>query len=418
MTSSDRAFIKAYSHVAETVATTPLPLVASVSLSEALPREAIQESTELPSEELARVMRTAASRSCPGSLRASVSEGAVDIVATILPQLSQTPFPQTPCPPPDMPDSAPAAALPEGPVEAAEETNSGNRLAREERESEPAIYRLDQATGLDEQPEVHRPHVGFPAGVAESETAGGEETSGGPTRPSLDVSGTQPEGPPIPAWQVDHFAWTTDCQRLLQTAQGAWDQLGEALIRATSHGRKVLGIGGARSGEGSTAVLLCAARQLAQRGLSVAIVDGDFQSPRLAERLGLAPEAGWEQVLQGEAVLSDALIESTGDNLIILPLAHAPTGSHWEHEGARLISETLAMMRRGFDLVLVDMGALESGTTGELPPEATALAASLDASILVRDVRSTPRYWLGELQNHLAMAGATPIGVVENFVVS
>ncbi len=414
MTSSDRAFIKAYSHVAETVATTPLPLVASVSLSEALPREAIQESTELPSEELARVMRTAASRSCPDSLRASVSEGAVDIVATILPQLSQTPFSQTPCSPPDSPDLAPAAASPEGPVEAEEETNSGCRLAGEERESEPAIYRLDQAAGLDEQPEVHRPHVGFPAGVAESETAGGEEASGGPTRPSLDV----PEAPPIPAWQVDHFVWTADCRRLLQTAQGAWDRLGEALIRATSLGRKVLGIGGARSGEGSTAVLLCAARRLAQHGLSVAMVDGDFHSPRLAERLGLAPEAGWEQVLQGEAVLSDALIESTGDNLVILPLTHTPNGGHWEHQGTRLIQETLGAMRRGFDLVLVDMGALESGTTGELPPEATALAASLDASILVRDVRSTPRYWLGELQNHLATAGATPIGVVENFVVS
>ena len=150
-------------------------------------------------------------------------------------------------------------------------------------------------------------------------------------------------------------------------------------------------------------MLLCAARRLAARGLKVVMVDADFDHPKLARRLGLLPEAGWEEVLAGGLPLAEVLIESLEDRVALLPLP----GPLSTESGLPDPAASLDLLRRHYDLVLVDLG--------EVGAEAAA-RNWIDAVVLVHDVRSTPRAELVRATRRLQAAGQVELGVAENFV--
>ena len=76
------------------------------------------------------------------------------------------------------------------------------------------------------------------------------------------------------------------------------DRLADALLAAGRQGQKVLAIGGCRRGEGATTLLLCAVRRLAERGIKPVLVDADLGRPRLAKRLGVQPQFGWDETTE------------------------------------------------------------------------------------------------------------------------
>jgi Mrp family chromosome partitioning ATPase len=226
------------------------------------------------------------------------------------------------------------------------------------------------------------------------------------------------ESDPAPFWpmfQVDHFVWPKICRRLGDTAAPELDRLTVALAAAVERGRKVLAVGGCRRGEGSTTLLLCAARCLAKRGLKVIMIDGDLGDPQLAERLGLLPESGWEKVLAGRMPLEEAVVESDRDQLAVLPLCE-PIADVAETTAAESgLADTLETLRNGYNLVLVDLGPLEEATAaGDLLHR--RLADHVDAIVLVHNVCATSQDRLVELQCSLAAAGMAQVGVIQNFV--
>jgi Mrp family chromosome partitioning ATPase len=216
------------------------------------------------------------------------------------------------------------------------------------------------------------------------------------------------EGPPAvedqfrPAFQVDHLAWAGGCTRLSLAAGLQLDRLADALVAAAERDLKVIGLINCRRNEGCTTMLLCAARRLAERGHRVVAVDADFDSPALAQRLGLLPEAGWEEVLSGRLPLEEVAIESLQDRLTIVPLIDglSATGDP---------SFTFAALRRHHDLVLVDLGCFDESA-------ADIAAGALDGLVIVHDVRSTSPAELARLRDHLADRHIVEIGVAENFV--
>jgi MinD-like ATPase involved in chromosome partitioning or flagellar assembly len=108
--------------------------------------------------------------------------------------------------------------------------------------------------------------------------------------------------------------------------------------------------------------MLASARQLAQHGLRVVLADANFARPDLAAYLGIAAQVGWEDVLARQSSLADALVEATADRLTLLPLK-GPISPQEVPLDLSLASENLKHLRRSYDLVLVDGGALDDAAT-------------------------------------------------------
>jgi Mrp family chromosome partitioning ATPase len=221
-----------------------------------------------------------------------------------------------------------------------------------------------------------------------------------------------------PAWQVERFTWPRVCRRLIGRAADELDRLADALLTANANGQKVLAVAGCRQGEGATTLLLCAARRLAERGIKAVLVDADRARPRLAKRLGVQPQLGWNDISADEGrSLDQAVVEAAANNLALVPLAGPlarpdPAAGDWSR-----FAPCIETLRTHYEMVLVDPGPLE-----DIDPIGDALARTaggrIDALLLVRNQRITPEEDLSEAQRRLAAAGIAVAGLIENFVVA
>lgn len=218
-----------------------------------------------------------------------------------------------------------------------------------------------------------------------------------------------------PAFQVDAFIWPTSVTKMGEVAGHCLEPVVDRLIVGSAKGRKVVGFEGCRRGDGCTTVLLAVARRLAERGLRVVLVDADFDHPRLARRLGLAPETGWEAVLAGRLPPAETAIESVEDRLAILPLGEPPSGKDYavnEHPDPKATTDAL---RGAYDLILVDLGRPIKRSRVDLGLSEGG-GRWLDAVMLVQNVRGTPESEIAESWGRLHAAGIAEVALVENFV--
>ena len=229
------------------------------------------------------------------------------------------------------------------------------------------------------------------------------------------------EGPQA-AFEVDHFSWPDLCDKLLEQQSSQFDQLVGQLVTESALGRKVVAITGSRRGDGRTTLALSLARRLAATAVKVVVVDADFEVPQLAARLGMTVQSGWENVLTDGLPVWDGLVESLNDRLAILPLAPRPTNSagqptptEFVAKHADAIRQHLEALRKEFDVVLVDAGAVKAVRPDAKPRGPLALAAGLDAAIMVSDARTTAPGRTAELQRRLLEANILPLGIAENF---
>ena len=245
----------------------------------------------------------------------------------------------------------------------------------------------------------------------------------GPQTPISDLPGSLPpaESPPMghkfePAWQVDHFTWPRVCRRLIARAAEELDRFADALLALNAQGQKVLAIGGCHRGEGATTLLLCAARRLAERGIKIVLVDADLDRPRLAKRLAVEPQFGWDETVDTDGPLLDqAIVEATANNLALLPARGSPTDSGQHTSDPSRLSACLRTLRDHYDLVLVDSGPLDDAWSadGVLAPNAVEM---IDAVVLVHNPRITSEDQLLAFEQQLATVGIAAAGIVENFV--
>jgi Mrp family chromosome partitioning ATPase len=219
-----------------------------------------------------------------------------------------------------------------------------------------------------------------------------------------------------PAWQVDHFTWPKVCRRLIALAAEELDRLADALLAANAHGQKVLAIGGCRRGEGATTLLLCAARRLAERGLKPILVDADLGRPRLAKRLAVQPQLGWDETTDSEGKsLDQAIVEATSNNLALLPAREPPADRGQSASDPSRLPACLGILRNYYDMVLVDLGPLEDAGLAD-GSRSQIVAGMIDAVVLVRNPRITSEEQLTAFERQLAAAGIVAAGIVENFV--
>ncbi len=229
---------------------------------------------------------------------------------------------------------------------------------------------------------------------------------------------------PAAAWrpmlQVEHFVWPRICGQLQMIALGQMEELAGALLAAAGEDHKVLAVGGCRAGDGATTMLLCAGRLLARRGFRVLLADAAFGDPQLARRLGMLPQAGWEDALAGRLPLEEVIIDSTADRLAVLPAVPSQSGETADGDDDALarkeaaLAASLGVLRQHYDFVLVDVGPLDGRREAGLP--ALGSASGLEAAIVIHNLRATSPERLAEVENSLSAAGVAQIGVIQNFV--
>jgi len=395
MTPLDHAFIKAYSHDAGSRATAVPPQLDPVPLSEALPDDSADElgagdSTVAPAEPAPAAPQEVVPAASPTPV-ADGGTGQEAVAGSAEPEDS---------PAGETPGSEPAAvvATPDPPETGVADATGGRtgfcpRIPTLEDLGLPAAWlRRDGPQGGPGKSFVPEPHAPFPPGDER-----GRDT-GEPIQP--------------PAWHVGRFVLPDICLRLTQSADREIQRLGDGLRIAATNGRKVVGLGATCRGAGCTTLVLCAARSIARQGLRTVLVEGDFSDPQLAVRLGLAPEIGFEDVLTGDVPLAEGLIESDEDRFTVLPLVGRLSAASFERPADSRRIAAFDELRRGYDLVIVDLGTLESPETASplLGPKLTADV------VLVHDRRRGDRRHGDQARRHLAAVGAAQLGIVENFV--
>jgi Mrp family chromosome partitioning ATPase len=219
-----------------------------------------------------------------------------------------------------------------------------------------------------------------------------------------------------PMLQVEHFLWPKICAQLHMVAVRQMDQLADAIANAVGGGHKVIAVGGCRAGDGATTLSLCAARQLARRGLRVVVVDGSFNDPQVATRLGLLPQHGWEDVLAGKLPLEEVIVDSTEDRLAVLPVVRPQSGMDGLFQQKTTMAASLDTLSQHYDVVLIDAGALEDRLSAWAPGPGNA--SRLDGAVLVHNLRAINADRLAEVGRGLAAAAVVQVGVIQNFTRS
>ncbi len=212
-----------------------------------------------------------------------------------------------------------------------------------------------------------------------------------------------------PMLQVDRLDWPAVSDRLLEAVPKEIGRLAAAIRRAAGLGRRVIGLAGGAAGEGCTTLVATVARYLADRDVGVVLVDADDTEPGLAGQLGLLVEVGWEDVAGGQIALEDALIESDGTGLAVLPRR----GTQTEIATTNRLPPAglLDQLRHHYDVVLVDLGAqLVRQVESETPT-----GRWLDAVVWVHNAGPAGESIPTQLRSRVRGCGLCELGTVENF---
>jgi non-specific protein-tyrosine kinase len=191
-------------------------------------------------------------------------------------------------------------------------------------------------------------------------------------------------------------------------AREAYRTLRASLAAAGSDGsfpRSIL-ITSAVPGEGKTMTAGNLATTLALAGMRVVLVDGDLRRPMVATLFHVpARPTGFADVLSGQAVPEDALVEAPGAGKSLRLLPASPGQAHLidllqPRRVERVLNELDA------DVVVVDSPPLTEVA------DALALADAVEAVVIAVRLGATRRDKLSELRRMLHLRGIAPLGFV------
>lgn len=209
---------------------------------------------------------------------------------------------------------------------------------------------------------------------------------------------------------VEHFEF--DPTRLVVSATIVGEQY-RTLKANITHFRESNGLGSvvfssSVKGEGKTTVVVNIARELGREpGAKIAVVDCDFKRPGIGTFCGVKAETGIEQVLAGEAPLSECGIYSRRDNFAVFPVKKRPAETG-EFLGSAAVQRLVGELESTFDLAIFDTSPVLSTS------EPLVIGAKAGAVVLVVRANATQRESVLFAQGQLEQAGCTLLGVVLN----
>lgn len=214
---------------------------------------------------------------------------------------------------------------------------------------------------------------------------------------------------PKAAFQVEQFVKPAVCTALLGKLSVQFDQLAEQLIAGLRLRRNLLAIGGSSDQAGATTFLICTATKMAEQGLNVLMLDGDWSNPQLANQLGVKPELSWQDEVLSERSIGECWIESATDRLTLIQLSTPTRGL--DDGLVEQLPRFLRDVGDVFDLVLIDIGQPVNGTVGN-----TWLGPPVDGLVLVENLKLIERKRSEQLRRTLDQSQLAWWGVAENFV--
>ena len=227
-----------------------------------------------------------------------------------------------------------------------------------------------------------------------------------PRTPSLGIIMDSSEDPSNPtpvstAFADDPGSVFAEHFRQLRTA------VGSALNK---HGHHTLVVVGAMPKSGATTVITNLAQSCVASGVSTLIIDANFRRPSIHKTLDLGEGDGLGDVLAGTSSLESSIIEiDRGPSVLRVG---SKTNRQVERLSSKEMKQLLKDCREKYDLVLIDVApAIVAG-------DATILANSVDASMLVVRAMSEKRGQVARMSRELGDCRADFIGVLVNGVRS
>ncbi len=229
-------------------------------------------------------------------------------------------------------------------------------------------------------------------------------------RPDHPEARIETVGPGAASHQATELLWPPVVLRLEQDWGDRFDRMAAALVAARNeHHLRAILFTSCHRAEGRTTLVLTLARALARHPGRTVVVDADLTGPMLARLLGLRPEVGLDDVVEGGRSLDDALIDAPDDHLSVLPI-RCPIGRPREFLASAGWTCTLARLRREFDLILLDGGPMFTGLS------AAVLHRSVDAAVLVTHHGFTGERAIVRAREVLEAGGVPLLGMAETFV--
>jgi Mrp family chromosome partitioning ATPase len=216
------------------------------------------------------------------------------------------------------------------------------------------------------------------------------------------------------AWEVDSLSWPEIQATLLHEQDRAFSKVAAHFCDACHQGLQVLIVTSPTQEEGRSTVASCIARSVAQRGIRVALLDGDIESPSLADSLNLEIAQGWNDAIVEGLPLEEIAIHSIEDQLTLIPLTAHETSPKLAHID-RYIAAVLERLRESFDLIVIDATFINSLDNRLIGTEANE---TIDAMILVTDGRIDDQQRIETAVRRIKNLGISSVGIVENFTNS
>ncbi len=214
-----------------------------------------------------------------------------------------------------------------------------------------------------------------------------------------------------PVWEVDQLQWPQVCMQLMDARMDSLTQVAKHLIDACQEGLQVLAVTSPQGGEGRTTVACCLARLAGSRGLKTAIVDGDIENPTLCLQTNLEIEKDWQAALINQTPLEEIAVHSIDDQITLVPLLSPIDQDELPVDDQR-IANMLIELSESFDLVIVDMGHMNSPNGLMI---SLAEQGIVNAAIAVIDHRTSTTQRIETCIRRIRQAGVNSIGLVENF---
>jgi len=167
---------------------------------------------------------------------------------------------------------------------------------------------------------------------------------------------------------------------------------------------KTIAVTSSVPGEGKTTTAICLARVMAISGASVVVVDCDVRQRGINSTLGLDPEQGLLEVLNGTASLERVMVHDEATGAMVLPFARAAYTPR-DIFGTVAMKQLLAELERRFEYVVLDLPPM-------LPiADARVVAPMADAVVMLVRWRKTDRKAAQNSLSLLADANAHIAGV-------
>lgn len=156
--------------------------------------------------------------------------------------------------------------------------------------------------------------------------------------------------------------------------------------------------------EGKSTICEALARQHAQRGQRVVVVDADFRRSSVATRVGLQPSPGLSELLVGTAEMTSAVQQDpqSAAHFIV-------AGKHWVDSGLLVSSrlqEIIKELKASYDLIIIDSAPISALS------DALVIANVVDMVIMVVRWGRTPQGLVCSVLNQITDTGRQVDGVV------